>query len=79
MSQGGSDTFTGLLQAGTIKVGGPDIITSTVEEGDEGFEIKLPAKTMFDGPFGNSGWGGDGLAMSYFMKTIFDPTRSGQQ
>ena len=79
LSQGGSDTFTGLLQAGTIKVGGPDIITSTVEEGDEGFEIKLPAKTMFDGPFGNSGWGGDGLAMSYFMKTIFDPTRSGQQ
>ena len=79
LSQGGSDTFTGLLQAGTIKVGGPDIITSTVEEGAEGFNINLPAKTMFDGPFGNSGWAGDGVAMSYFFKTFFDPTRSGQQ
>jgi len=31
------------------------------------------------GAFGNSGWAGDGLALSYFYKTLFDPTRSGQQ
>ena len=78
LSQGGSDTFTGLLQAGTIKVGGPDIITSTVEEGGEDWIIEMPAKTMFDGPFGNSGWAGDGVAMAYFFKTIFDSTRSSQ-
>ena len=79
LSQGGADTFTGLLQAGTVKVGGPDIITSSVAEGGEGWQVKIPTKAMFDGPFGNSGWAGDGLAMSYFMKTLVDPTRGGQQ
>ena len=79
LSQGGSDTFTGLLQAGTVKVGGPDIITSSVEEGAEGWQIKIGTKMNQSGAFGNSGWGGDGLALSYFYKTLFDPTRSGQQ
>jgi len=79
LSQGGSDTFTGLLQAGTVKVGGPDIITSSVEEGSEGWQIKIGTKMNQSGAFGNSGWAGDGLAMSYFFKTLFDPTRSGQQ
>ena len=79
LSQGGSDTFTGLLTAGTVKVGGPDEITSTVPEGAEGFQVKIGTKAMFDGPFGNSGWAGDGLAMSYFFRTLVDPTRSGQQ
>ena len=79
LSQGGSDTFTGLLQAGTVKVGGPDIITSSVEEGQEGWQIKIGTKMNQSGAFGNSGWAGDGVAMSYFFKTLFDPTRSGQQ
>ena len=79
LSQGGSDTFTGLLTAGTVKVGGPDEITSTVPEGAEGFQVKIGTKAMFDGPYGNSGWAGDGLAMSYFFRTLVDPTRSGQQ
>ena len=79
LSQGGSDTFTGLLQAGTVKVGGPDIITTSIPEGGEGWQVKIGTLANFDGPFGNSGWAGDGLAMSYFMKTLVDPTRSGQQ
>ena len=79
LSQGGADTFTGLLQAGTVKVGGPDIITSSVQEGGEGWQVKMPTLTNFDGPFGNSGWAGDGLAMAYFFKTLVDPTRGGQQ
>ena len=79
LSQGGADTFTGLLQAGTVKVGGPDIITSSVQEGGEGWQVKIPTVANFDGPFGNSGWAGDGLALSYFMKTLVDPTRGGQQ
>ena len=79
LSQGGSDTFTGLLQAGTVKVGGPDIITSSVPEGGEGWQVKIPTLANFDGPFGNSGWAGDGLAMAYFFKTLVDPTRGGQQ
>jgi hypothetical protein len=79
LSQGGADTFTGLLQAGTIKVGGPDIITSSVQEGGEGWQVKIPTLANFDGPFGNSGWAGDGVALSYFFKTLVDPTRGGQQ
>jgi hypothetical protein len=79
LSQGGSDTFTGLLQAGTVKVGGPDEITSSVEEGAEGWQIKIGTKMNQSGAFGNSGWAGDGIALSYFYKTLFDPTRSGQQ
>jgi hypothetical protein len=79
LSQGGSDTFTGLLTAGTVKVGGPDEITSTVQEGGEGWEIKIATKANFSGVFGNSGWGGDGLALAYFTKTFADPTRDGQQ
>jgi len=79
LSQGGSDTFTGLLTAGTVKVGGPDEITSTVQEGGEGWEIKITTKANFTGVFGNSGWGGDGLALAYFTKTFADPTRDGQQ
>ena len=79
LSQGGSDTFTGLLTAGTVKVGGPDEITSTVEEGAEGWQVKIGTKANIQGAFGNSGWAGDGLAMAYFMKTFVDPTRSGQQ
>jgi hypothetical protein len=77
LSQGGSDTFTGLLQAGTVKVGGPDEITSSVPEGGEGWQVKIGTKAMVDGPF--AGWSGDGLAMSYFMKTFTDPTRGDLQ
>jgi hypothetical protein len=73
LSQGGSDTFTGLLQAGTVKVGGPDEITSSVPEGGDGWQIKMGVKTMVDGPLG--AWGGDGMAFQYFMKTLVDPTR----
>ena len=79
LSQGGSDTFTGLLTAGTVKIGGPDEISSTVEEGAQGFQVKIGTKAMVDGPFGNSGWAGDGVAMAYFFKTLVDPTRTGQQ
>ena len=75
LSQGGSDTFTGLLQAGTVKVGGPDEITSSVPEGGEGWQIKMGVKTMVEGP--TAAWAGDGLAFQYFMKTLVDPTRGG--
>ena len=77
LSQGGSDTFTGLLQAGTVKVGGPDEITSSIPQGGEGWQVKMGAKTNVNGPL--AGWAGDGLAMAYFMKTLVDPTRGDQQ
>jgi hypothetical protein len=75
LSQGGSNTFTGVLIAGTVRVGGPDEIGSTLPEGAEGWRVQMPAKVNVSGPTG--AWAGDGLAMSYFMKTFVDPTREG--
>jgi len=75
LSQGGSNTFTGQLIAGTVRVGGPDEIDSTVTEGAEGWRIKIPVKANISGP--TAAWAGDGLAMAYFMKTLIDPTRNG--
>jgi hypothetical protein len=78
LSQGGSDTFTGLLTAGTVKIGGPDEINSTVVEGGEGFQIRIGTKANISGIDGGM-IDGDGMAMSYFMRTFFDPTRQGLQ
>ena len=78
LSQGGSDTFTGLLTAGTVKIGGPDEINSTVPEGGEGFQVRIRAKANISGVDGGM-IDGDGMAMSYFMRTFFDPTRQGIQ
>jgi len=77
LSQGGSDTFTGLLQAGTVKVGGPDEITSSIPEGGEDWQVKIGTKAMVEGP--TAAWAGDGLAMAYFFKTFVDPTRGDLQ
>jgi hypothetical protein len=77
LSQGGSDTFTGLLTAGTVKIGGPDEISSTVPEGLEGSRINIDTKANVVGP--TAAWAGDGLAMSYFMRTFTDLTRQGFQ
>jgi hypothetical protein len=71
LSQGGSNTFTGLLIAGTTKIGGPDEIGSTIPEGNAGWVVNVPVKVNVSGPTG--AWAGDGLAMSYFMKTWWQP------
>jgi hypothetical protein len=41
LTQGGSNTFTGQLTAGTIIVGGAEKIQSTIPEGTEGAEIRI--------------------------------------
>jgi hypothetical protein len=71
LSQGGSNTFTGLLIAGTTRIGGPDEIGSTIPEGSAGWVVNVPVKVNVSGP--TAGWAGDGLAMSYFMKTWWEP------
>lgn len=75
LSQGGSNTFTGKLIAGTVEVGGPDIITSTVPEGNDGSVVNMPTTTIVRGigdgaDAGYGGWDGDGMAYLYFMKHI---------
>ena len=75
LSQGGSNTFTGKLIAGTVQVGGPDEITSTIPEGNDGSVVNMPTLTNIRGigdgvDAGYGGWDGDGMAFSFFMKSI---------
>lgn len=67
LSQGGSNTFTGLLTAGTVQVGGPDKIGSTVTEGQAGWVVNMKSKVMVNGQFG--GVDGDLSALSFFFKS----------
>lgn len=67
LSQGGSNTFTGQLIAGTVLVGGPDKIQSTIPEGTAGSVVNMPNVIRFGGQF--AGWDGDGMAMYYFLKS----------
>jgi hypothetical protein len=67
LSQGGSNTFTGLLTAGTVQVGGPDKIGSTVTEGQSGWVVNMKNKVMVNGQFG--GVDGDLSALSFFFKS----------
>ncbi len=68
LSQGGANTFTGQLIAGTVVVGGADKIRSTIPEGLAGWVVNMPVMTRFQGQF--AGWDGDGMALSYFMKSF---------
>ena len=74
LSQGGSNTFTGQLTAGTVVVGGPDKIGSTVQAGQEGSVVNIPVVAnvhgVGDGAGGGYGaWDGNGMAMAYFVKS----------
>jgi len=68
LSQGGSNTFTGQLIAGTVLIGGPNKISSTIPEGLAGSKVVMPTKVTVDGQF--AGWDGDGMAMAMFMKSF---------
>ncbi len=67
LSQGGSNTFTGQLIAGTVLVGGPNKISSTIPAGLEGSVVNMPTIVRFQGEF--AGWDGDGMALQYFIKS----------
>jgi len=67
LTQGGSNTFTGQLIAGTVLIGGPNRIASTIPEGQPGARVMMPVPVRIEGQF--AGWDGDGMAYSYFAKT----------
>jgi hypothetical protein len=67
LSQGGSNTFTGQLIAGTVLVGGPNKISSTIPDGYEGAVVNMPNIVRVQGEF--AGWDGDGMALQYFIKS----------
>ena len=68
LSQGGANTFTGQLIAGTVLVGGNDRIASTIPNGSVGSVVNMPVLVTVEGQYG--GWDGDGAAMAYFMKSF---------
>ena len=49
LSQGGANTFTGNLIAGTVSVGGPNFIKSTIANGSVGSSINMISKVYFPG------------------------------
>lgn len=67
LSQGGSNTFTGQLIAGTVLIGGPDKISSTIPEGTAGGNVQMTNKVSVEGEFG--GWAGDGAALAMFIQS----------
>jgi hypothetical protein len=73
LSQGGANTFTGQLIAGTVLVGGPDRIASTVPNGNPGSVVRMPSKVNIQG-FEGGGWDGNGMSMMFFQQTFAPPS-----
>jgi hypothetical protein len=72
LSQGGSNTFTGQLIAGTVLVGAPDKIQSTVPPGATGSRVRMRSKVNVHA-FEGGGWDGDGMAFAFFTKSLNRP------
>lgn len=68
LSQGGANTFTGQLTAGTVVVGGANKIRSTIPEGNAGWVVNFPVQARVQGQF--AAWDGDGMALAHFMKSF---------
>ena len=69
LSAGGSNTFTGQLTAGTVVVGGPNFIRSTIPAGITGSNVKFSAKANFVGP--NAAVDGNLAALSFYARNAF--------
>jgi hypothetical protein len=70
LSQGGSNTFTGQLIGGTVSIGAPDKITSTIPKGSPGSNIKVPVTVNIHGGGGYGLIDGDAMAMAFFIKSF---------
>ena len=64
LSQGGSNTFTGQLTAGTVVVGGANYIRSTIANGVSGSVVKMANKVYINA----SGVDGSMAALDFFMR-----------
>jgi hypothetical protein len=71
LSQGGANTFTGNLIAGTVSVGGPNYIKSTVPNGTTGSVVKMINKVYFTGQSGASTVDGNIAALDFFARNAF--------
>jgi len=64
LSQGGSNTFTGQVTAGTIVVGGTNFIRSTLPNGTTGAYVKVPGKLYVNA----NGVDGNMAALDFFIR-----------
>ena len=65
LSQGGANTYTGNFIAGTVSVGGPNFMKSTVANGTVGSTIKMANKVYITG----KGVDGSMAALDMFMRS----------
>jgi len=63
LGQGGSNTYTGQLIAGTTSLGATNIISNT-----QGLTIKIPVKVNFNGA--NAGVDGNMMALEFFARSF---------
>jgi hypothetical protein len=68
LSQGGSNTFTGQLTAGTVVIGGPDKIGSSVPNGTAGSVVTMKQVVYFKGVSGASTVDGNIQALEFFLR-----------
>ena len=68
LSQGGSNTFTGQLTAGTVLVGGPSKIGSTIPNGVAGSVVVMKNKVYFQAIGGANSIDGNIAALDFFMR-----------
>jgi len=68
LSQGGSNTYTGQLIAGSVIVGNPNQIASQIPVGIPGSSVNIPVKAVIQGPFGAVG--GAMAATSFFYQSF---------
>ena len=66
LSQGGANTVTSNAVAGTVSIGGTNILTSTLATGVSGSTIKVPVTVNFNGASG--GIDGNMMASAFFYK-----------
>jgi hypothetical protein len=67
LSQGGSNTYTGQLTAGSTVVGSPNLIRSSIPNGTIGSVIKMTSKINFTGQF--AAVDGNIVALDFFKRS----------
>jgi hypothetical protein len=67
LSQGGSNTYTGQLTAGSTVVGSPNLIRSSIPNGTTGSVIKMTSKINFTGQF--AAVDGNIVALDFFKRS----------
>ena len=70
LSQGGANTFTGNLIAGTVEVGNPNLIASSIPNGISGSVVKMSNKVYIN----KKGVDGNMAALDFFGRNAWNKT-----